>query len=101
MDLVALAREARFSRDFTELRVCADWLEQQGDPARGALLHLQCELAELSVHERRAHEARWEIHALVAEHGERWRAELPAIDGIEWTDFELGCIAGARVRDLD
>ena len=101
MDLVALAREARVSRDFTELRVYADWLEQQGDPARGALLHLQCELAELSVHERRAHEARWEILALVAEHGKRWRAELPAIEGIEWTDFELGCIAGARVRDVD
>ena len=49
MDLVSLARQARASRDFGELRVCADWLEQQGDPARGALLHLQCELAELEV----------------------------------------------------
>ena len=101
MDLVGLARQARASRDFSELRVCADWLEQQGDPARGALLHLQCELAELEVYDRRALECRWEIKALLAENGERWRAELPELPGVEWTDFELGCIAGARVRDVE
>jgi hypothetical protein len=101
MDLVGLARQARASRDYSELRVCADWLEQQGDPARGALVHLQCELAELEVYDRRAIECRWEIAALLAVHGERWRAELPELPGIEWTDFELGCIAAARVRDVE
>lgn len=101
MDLVSLARQARASRDVSELRVCADWLEQQGDPARGALLHLQCELAELEVYDRRAIECRWEIDALVAEHGDRWRGELPELPGIEWTEFELGCIAAVRVCDVD
>ncbi|HEY0251421.1 MAG TPA: hypothetical protein VGC41_07825, partial [Kofleriaceae bacterium] len=99
MDLVGSARDARASGDMRELRVVADWLEQQGDPARGALVHMQADLAELEPNDRRAHELRAEIRALVAQHGARWREECPPLPGVEWLEWELGCIASVRVED--
>jgi len=99
--VVELVRTARAAGDTAELLVYADWLEQQGDAARGQLVHLQCELAKTDRLDRRALELRWDIDALLAEHGERFRAELPRLDGIEWTDFEYGHAAAVRARNLE
>jgi len=79
--------------------VYADWLEQQGDLARADLIRAQCELARLPRWERGAVAAAWEIEALLAVHGARFRDELPRLPGVEWTEFERGFPATARVRD--
>ena len=99
--VVELVRTARATGDTAELLVYGDWLEEHGDAPRGQLVHLQCELAKTDRLARRALELRWEVDALIAEHGERFRAELPRLDGIEWTDFEYGHAAAVRVRNLE
>ncbi|MEJ7600075.1 MAG: TIGR02996 domain-containing protein [Kofleriaceae bacterium] len=80
--------------------VYADWLEEQGNLERAQLIRAQCELAALPAWHPRAVTAAWEAEALLGWWGDRWRAELPAIEGIEWTEFERGFVSTVRVRDL-
>ncbi|MFT3692729.1 MAG: hypothetical protein QM831_06290 [Kofleriaceae bacterium] len=101
MDLVATVRDARATGDVRELRVCADWLEQQGDAARGSVIQLEADRMEVEPYDRRAVEVAWELRALVAEHAARWRAELPVLPGIEWTELAFGLPIGVRVANLD
>jgi uncharacterized protein (TIGR02996 family) len=98
---MTLLEDALASRDDAERRVYADWLEQQGDIARGQLIHLQCELARVGRFDRRAFELETEIDALLGEHGERFRAELPSLTGVVWTDFTRGFVSAAAVDDLE
>ena len=74
--------------------VYADLLEQRGDVARAMLIRLQ--RSDVPAWERDAVEARWEIEQLVAVYGDAWRAELPALPGVTWLDFERGFVASAR-----
>ena len=87
------------STDDAPRLVYADWLEEQGKLERAQLIRAQCELAGLPAWHPRAVLAAWEVEALVAQHGDRWRAELPALDGIEWTEFERGFVSTVRIRD--
>ncbi len=80
--------------------VLADWYEEQGDPARGELIHLQCELAGVSRYDRRWLELSWRIEGLLAQHGARWRGELPKLDGVIWADFERGFVSTVRVKTV-
>lgn len=96
----ALGQRAPRRDDDRPRLVFADWLEQRGDYARAMLIRLQCELAHLPAHERRAVELGWEIEHLIAAHGAAWIAELPALRGVQWTRFARGFIAAARVRDV-
>ena len=100
MDPHQLVRDTRASGDDSALRVYADWLEQQGDPERAQLVHLQCELARLDPLDRRTFELRWELELLLARHGDRWRAELPALPGVTWAEFEYGFASCVQVFDL-
>jgi uncharacterized protein (TIGR02996 family) len=59
---------------------CADWYEEHGDPDRAELVRVQVELADFGRVWRRALARREQ--ALMAAHGARWRAALPAIPGI-------------------
>src|SRR5258706_11369398 len=100
MDGLAIVRAAIASGDDAELHVYADWLEQHGDVARAQLVHLQSELATTSAHDRRVLELGWEIELLLAEHGERWRGELPVLEGVEWGEIARGFVASVKVRDV-
>src|SRR5215204_4495653 len=99
--MTQLLQDALASADDAERLVYADWLEQQGDIARGQLIHLQCELARLGRFDRRAFELETEIEAVLDEHGDRFRAELPDLGAVIWTDFARGFVAAARVHDLE
>ncbi len=71
--------------------VYADWLEDQGvDLARAMLIHRQVQCARLPRWDRRHAIADRECASLLARHGDRWRAALPALDGIAWTGFDRG-----------
>ena len=98
-DREQLLHSALTSDDDDARLVYADWLEQQGDLPRADLIRAQCEVARQPRWERGAALAAWEAAALLAVHGARFRDELPALPGIEWTDFERGFPATVRVRD--
>lgn len=81
--------------------VFADYLEEQGDVDRASVIRLQCEAAKLASWERRYQEATHHANALIQLRGHRWRqAELPLLDGVEWTTFERGFVSTARVKDV-
>lgn len=88
--------------DDDDLRlVFADYLEDHGDPDRGNLIRLQCEMSKLPVWDRRFQEAKWQADRLVRIHGPKWReAEMPKLEGVEWMDFERGFVSGARIKDV-
>ena len=98
-DREQLLQAALTSDDDAARLVYADWLEQRGDLPRADLIRAQCELAQRPRWERGAVTAAWEVDALLAIHGARFREELPKLPGVEWTDFERGFPATARVRD--
>lgn len=100
IDREQLLQAAKTSDDDAPRLVYADWLEQQGDLARADLIRAQCELARLPRWERAAALAGWEVEALFAVHGARFRDELPQLPGVEWTDFERGFPCTVRVRDV-
>jgi uncharacterized protein (TIGR02996 family) len=81
--------------------VYADWLEEQGDGPRARLIHLQCRVAELPRWERDAVAARRDVDQLLCDHGDRWRGELPALDGVAWTTFRRGFVDAIRVTTVD
>ncbi len=87
--------------DDTPRMICADWLEEHGDEARGQFIRAQCELARLPAWDRRRQELAWLADDLRARHGARWRAELPALEGIRWGEFDRGFVSTVRVEDAE
>lgn len=80
--------------------VYADFVEENGDPARGELIRIQCELARLPEWDREAAELRHRERVLLARHGRQWLRELPAIAGVRWGEFRRGFIDEIHVADL-
>jgi Ran GTPase-activating protein (RanGAP) involved in mRNA processing and transport len=72
--------------------VFADFVEEEGDPARGEFIRVQVALARTPEHDpaRRALEDR--EHALLAEHEARWLGVAPDADGLHEWHFERGFV---------
>lgn len=81
----------------THRLIYADWCEAHEDPQRAALIRAQCEHALLEPDSHRAQALQWQIDGLLARHGDRWRAELPSIPAVEWTEFERGLVCAVSV----
>jgi uncharacterized protein (TIGR02996 family) len=89
-------REALFAAlcaapdDDTPRLVYADWLAENGDPARGEFIQLQCEFSRglRAGDPFPSDEAR--MQELLDAHGDRWEAELPAVRGVTWSGFWRG-----------
>ncbi len=79
--------------------VYADHIEETGDAARGQLIHRQIELAKLAPWDRETRSLALACDALLTEHGARWRAELPRLNGITWTRFERGFCSTVHAAD--
>jgi len=69
--------------------VYADYLDDKGQPDRAALVRLQCEFVrKCQAGNGLADDVlRTELAVLWAAHGERWRAEFPQIQGVDWDLF--------------
>ena len=87
----------RASDDDHAKLVYADWLEDHGDVARANLIRLQCRAAALPPWDREAVAAQWEIEQILVDHGDRFRAELPELPGITWTDFAKGFVYSIKL----
>jgi uncharacterized protein (TIGR02996 family) len=81
--------------DDTPRLICADWLEEHGDVARAEFIRVQIERARLPEWDPRQVRLRLRESALLAQHGETWRGELPAIEGVTWEGFRRGFVATA------
>lgn len=81
--------------------VYADWCEENGDDARAQFIRTQVESARLPPwrHEQIAlHVAE---RALLAAHGDDWRGELPAIEGVAWGEFRRGFVSHASTESFE
>ncbi len=70
----------------------ADWLEEYGDPKRAEFIRVQCELADLAPDTPGVRALRQREQALLLQHEDTWRAELPPLPGINWGAFQRGFI---------
>src|SRR5438105_15368274 len=72
--------------------VFADWLDDNGDPARAEFIRLQCERARLPPDDPRSLDLELRVGELLGAHEPRWRAPLPKLPGITWGGFERGFV---------
>lgn len=90
---------AEHPEEDTPRLMCADWLEENGDPERADFVRAQVGLARpgLSGEEKAALVRRLRPYLMNFER--RWKSELPKIAGVEWGDFNRGLIEEVRAPD--
>jgi uncharacterized protein (TIGR02996 family) len=76
--------------------IYADWLEENGYAARAEFIRVQVERTTLPEWDARQVRLRLREEVLVREHGKRWKAELPRIEGVTWGEFRRGFVATAN-----
>jgi uncharacterized protein (TIGR02996 family) len=79
--------------DDTPRLVYADWLEEQGDSARAEFIRVQVERARIPAWDAAQVRLGLREQELLKRHGERWLAELPAVEGARWEGFRRGIVA--------
>src|SRR6476660_6786094 len=73
--------------------VYADWLDEHGDPGRAEFIRLT--VGPATGQARR-------IEELLAQHGDRWRAEAPAARGVQWgADLRRGFVHQAYLASVE
>jgi uncharacterized protein (TIGR02996 family) len=80
--------------------VYADWLDEQGDGHRAEFIRVQVERTRLPEWDARQVRLRVREQALLKDHGEKWKAELPAVEGVTWDSFRRGFVAAASFADF-
>src|SRR5262249_49189412 len=75
--------------------VFADWLEEQGDADRAEFIRVQIERTRLPEWDARQLHLLLRERALLEQHAQKWRKELPSIQGITWKEFRRGFVATA------
>jgi uncharacterized protein (TIGR02996 family) len=83
----------------THRHVLADLYEVGGDADRGRFVHAQLARAELPRWDPRVVAMTLDERALLREHEAAWRAELPAIAGVRYGEFERGLVARVAFDD--
>jgi uncharacterized protein (TIGR02996 family) len=86
--------------DATRL-IYADWLDDHDDPARAEFIRVQVERRRLPADDARQAALVTRELALLQEHEAGWRADLPALDGVNWEDFSGGFVEAAFVNSVD
>jgi uncharacterized protein (TIGR02996 family) len=81
--------------DDTPRLIFADWLDEHGDSARAEFIRVQVERATLPAWDARQVPLRLRERALLDEHTEAWKGQLPNIKGITWGEFRRGFMATA------
>src|SRR5687768_1673503 len=88
--------------DDTPLLVYADWLDENGDEARAALIRLQCERERLDPDDPRATDLHQREQQIVAEHKQKWVPAFAASRQDVYTQFARGLfdyVGGALTDD--
>src|SRR5205085_1311341 len=75
--------------------IFADWLDEQGEGERAEFIRVQVGRARLPHWDAQQVRLRLRERQLLAKHGNKWKAELPEIQGVTWEDFRRGFVATA------
>jgi uncharacterized protein (TIGR02996 family) len=86
--------------DDTPRLIFADWLEEQGDSAHAEFIRVQIERARLPKWDARQTRLLLREHELLKQQGQKWKEELPSIQGIRWEHFRRGFVATATFTDF-
>jgi uncharacterized protein (TIGR02996 family) len=78
--------------DDTPRLMFADWLDERGECERAEFIRVQCELAILPINSPRHSHLSARQTELLKGHETAWRAELPALPGVQWGAFERGFV---------
>jgi uncharacterized protein (TIGR02996 family) len=78
--------------DDTPRLICADWLEEHGDPDRAEFIRLQIALAKMAEDAPARKEAKAREWQLRRQHGDTWRQEVP-VWARERPKFQRGFVA--------
>jgi uncharacterized protein (TIGR02996 family) len=79
--------------DDTPRLVYADWLEENGHHDRAEFIRVQIERSRLPAWDAAQVRLRLREQELLKQHGEKWLAELPVIEGAKWEGFRRGIVA--------
>lgn len=71
----------------------ADWLTENGEDDHAEFIRVQVERARLPAWDPAQVRLRLREEKLLKQHGERWLAELPTIEGAKWEGFRRGIVA--------
>ena len=81
--------------------IYADWLDDRDDPARAEFIRVQVELRKTAPDDDRHDDLVRREEALLQEHEGGWRAELPALEGVNWEDFSGGFVEAVFVNSVE
>lgn len=81
--------------------VYADWLSDHGDPARADLIRTQVSRASLPAWDERQVSLEMTERALLAAGEAKFRADLPALEGVIWGRFRRGFVSRAAFEDIE
>ena len=86
--------------DATRL-IYADWLDDHDDSARAEFIRVQVERRNMASDDGRHSALIQRELTLLQEHEEGWRADLPALDGVNWEDFSGGFVEAVFVNSVE
>ena len=86
--------------DATRL-IYADWLDDRGDAARAEFIRVQVERRKKSAEDGHYQDLLTREEALIQENEAGWRAELPALDGVNWEGFYGGFVEAVFVNSVE
>ncbi len=72
--------------------VYADWLQQQGQAERAQLVRTQLQRAQLPRWDPQHLRLELAERAILADHEQRWRSELPALEDVVWGSYRRGFV---------
>ena len=81
--------------------VYADWLEENGHAARAEFVRVQLQRARLPAWDAAQVRLRLREQELLAQHGETWLKEMPAIKGAKWEGFRRGVVAEVSFANFE
>jgi uncharacterized protein (TIGR02996 family) len=79
--------------DDTPRLVYADYLDENGQPERAEFIRIQVERFRRPAWDASQVGLRVREQKLLDEHGEKWLAELPVVEGAKWEGFRRGIVA--------
>lgn len=75
----------------------SDWLQENGDESRSEFIRVQVARARLPDWDAAQVGLRLREAALIKQHGEKWKDELPTLRGVTWGGFRRGFVAEATL----
>src|SRR4051812_22718612 len=81
--------------------IYADWLDDHDEPARAEFIRVQVERRRTPPDGGRQNALLQRELTFLQEHEDRWLAELPVLEGVNWEGFSGGFVEGVFVNSVE